>query len=85
MQRRLKAVRDLQNGKIDVLVATDVASRGLNIPNVECVINFDLPGSQYNEYVHRIGRCGRLGHFGIAISFFDAVVDREISVFLKKV
>lgn len=56
-----------------MLVATDVASRGLNFPKVELVINYDLPDPNSSEsYIHRIGRTGRAGNTGLAISFFDA-------------
>ena len=57
-----------RNGAINILVATDVAARGIDIDNIECVINYDLP--QENElYVHRIGRSARKGQSGVAISF----------------
>jgi len=48
-----------------------VLSRGMNIPRVEYVINFDHPQNYSEEYVHRVGRCGRVGNFGRAITFFD--------------
>ena len=53
-----------------MLVATDVASRGLDIPNVTHVINFDMP-SNIDDYVHRIGRTGRCGNTGQAIAFVN--------------
>jgi superfamily II DNA/RNA helicase len=52
------------------LIATDVASRGLDIPNVSHVINYDLPES-YEAYIHRIGRTGRADKKGIALTFVD--------------
>ncbi|CAD5207077.1 unnamed protein product [Bursaphelenchus okinawaensis] len=85
MHRRISAVEKMKNDEIDVLIATDVASRGLNIPNVHHVINYDLPLYNFFEYVHRIGRCGRMGHVGRATSFYDPFVDREICSFLKQV
>jgi len=51
-------------------VATDVAARGLDIPNVTHVINFDLPQT-WEDYIHRIGRTGRAAHFGKALTFID--------------
>ncbi|GMR32155.1 hypothetical protein PMAYCL1PPCAC_02350 [Pristionchus mayeri] len=59
-----------RTGKCNVLVATAVAARGLDIPNVRHVVNFDLPNDS-DEYVHRIGRTGRCGNTGIATSFFN--------------
>jgi ATP-dependent RNA helicase RhlE len=67
---RMAALEAFKNGTIDVLVATDVAARGLDIAELPCVINFDLP---YNaeDYVHRIGRTGRAGASGDAISLYS--------------
>jgi superfamily II DNA/RNA helicase len=66
-QRALKAFKDNQ---VRVMVATDVAARGLDIPNVSHVINFDQPQT-YEDYVHRIGRTGRGGATGKALTFID--------------
>jgi ATP-dependent RNA helicase RhlB len=66
--KRLKMMRDFHNGDIAVLIATDVASRGLHIPDVSHVFNFDLPNDA-EDYVHRIGRTARAGADGDAISF----------------
>jgi ATP-dependent RNA helicase RhlB len=66
--RRLKFLRDFHDGKLAVLIATDVASRGLHIPDVSHVFNFDLP-QDAADYVHRIGRTARAGAEGDAISF----------------
>jgi ATP-dependent RNA helicase DDX3X len=57
-------------GQTPIIVATAVAARGLDIPNVKHVINFDMP-SDVEEYVHRIGRTGRMGNLGLATSFFN--------------
>ena len=67
---RMAALEAFKKGDIDVLVATDVAARGLDISDLPCVINFDLP---YNaeDYVHRIGRTGRAGASGDAISLYS--------------
>jgi ATP-dependent RNA helicase RhlB len=66
--KRLKMMRDFHNGDLAVLVATDVASRGLHIADVSHVFNFDLPNDA-EDYVHRIGRTARAGAEGDAISF----------------
>src|SRR5450631_2471841 len=66
--KRLKMMREFHNGDIAVLIATDVASRGLHIPDVSHVFNFDLPNDA-EDYVHRIGRTARAGADGDAISF----------------
>jgi len=66
-QRALKAFKD---NKVRIMVATDVAARGLDIPNVSHVINFDQPAT-YEDYVHRIGRTGRGGATGKALTFVD--------------
>jgi ATP-dependent RNA helicase RhlB len=66
--KRLKLLRDFHDGKLAVLIATDVASRGLHIPDVSHVFNYDLP-QDAPDYVHRIGRTARAGAEGDAISF----------------
>jgi ATP-dependent RNA helicase RhlB len=66
--KRLRFLRDFHDGKLAVLIATDVASRGLHIPDVSHVFNFDLP-QDAPDYVHRIGRTARAGAEGDAISF----------------
>ncbi|WP_113907794.1 ATP-dependent RNA helicase RhlB [Aliidiomarina celeris] len=66
-RKRLKILEDFTQGKIDILVATDVAARGLHIPLVSHVYNYDLP-DDCEDYVHRIGRTGRAGASGKAIS-----------------
>jgi ATP-dependent RNA helicase RhlB len=66
--KRLRFLRDFHNGDLAVLIATDVASRGLHIPDVSHVFNFDLP-QDAPDYVHRIGRTARAGADGDAISF----------------
>ncbi|XP_072427515.1 probable ATP-dependent RNA helicase DDX4 isoform X1 [Chiloscyllium punctatum] len=78
------ALSDFRTGKCPVLVATAVAARGLDIEHVQHVINFDLP-STIDEYVHRIGRTGRCGNVGKAISFFDSNTDLPIARALLKV
>lgn len=69
-REREDALRVFRSGQCPILVATAVAARGLDIPHVKHVINFDLP-SDIEEYVHRIGRTGRMGNLGLATSFFN--------------
>ena len=71
------ALGDFKTGRANVLVATSVAARGLDIPKVAYVINFDMP-SDIDEYVHRIGRTGRVGQQGNAITFIDTAKDNQI-------
>lgn len=66
--KRTKTLEDFRNGKIRVLVATDVAARGIHIEGVSHVVNFNLPQDP-EDYVHRIGRTGRAGESGISVSF----------------
>ena len=65
---RVRALDAFRDDPKAVLVATDVASRGLDIKELACVINYDMPG-QIAQYVHRIGRTGRAGQRGFAVSF----------------
>ncbi|KAK4481745.1 hypothetical protein RD792_012655 [Penstemon davidsonii] len=69
-QEREYALRSFKSGNTPILVATDVAARGLDIPHVAHVINFDLP-NDVDDYVHRIGRTGRAGKSGLATAFFN--------------
>lgn len=66
--QRQRALKNFRDGKVGILVATDVAARGLDIPNVSHVINFDTPNN-YEDYIHRIGRTGRAGQKGNALTF----------------
>uniref|UniRef100_A0A672S6G1 RNA helicase n=1 Tax=Sinocyclocheilus grahami TaxID=75366 RepID=A0A672S6G1_SINGR len=67
---REEALHQFRSGRCPIMVATAVAARGLDISNVKHVINFDLP-SDIEEYVHRIGRTGRVGNLGLATSFYN--------------
>ena len=67
---RNRTLMDLRKGRCKILVATDVAARGIDIPTITHVINYDLP-KQAEDYVHRIGRTGRAGRTGIAITFAE--------------
>jgi ATP-dependent RNA helicase RhlE len=83
---RLKALDAFKKGEVDLLVATDVAARGLDVADLPAVFNFDLP---YNaeDYVHRIGRTGRAGASGLAVSFASRSDQRlvaEIEKLIKK-
>ncbi len=71
---RDRVMRNFRNGKTDILVATDVAARGIDVDDVDAVFNYDLPQDD-EYYVHRIGRTGRAGKAGMAFSF---VVGREV-------
>jgi ATP-dependent RNA helicase RhlE len=66
--RRQQAIDGFRNGKHDILVATDVASRGIDVSEISHVINFDMPNS-VDDYIHRIGRTGRAENVGEAITF----------------
>lgn len=66
--KRLKTLEDFRSGKLDVMVATDVAGRGIHIDDIALVVNYDLP-EEAEDYVHRIGRTGRAGASGHSISF----------------
>ena len=68
--QRQKALKDFKDGNIRVLVATDIAARGIDINKLRYVINYDIP-NESETYVHRIGRCGRAGEEGIAISICE--------------
>jgi ATP-dependent RNA helicase RhlB len=69
-KKRLRLLADFKEGKLPILVATDVASRGIHVENVSHVINYDLP-QDAEDYVHRIGRTGRAGATGKALSLAD--------------
>ena len=69
-QQRDRVMDDFRSGKVDILIATDVAARGIDVDDVDMVFNYDIP--QYEEYyVHRIGRTGRAGRSGMALSFIS--------------
>ncbi|NQY26520.1 MAG: DEAD/DEAH box helicase [Piscirickettsiaceae bacterium] len=67
---RTLALEGFRNGKVKVLVATDIASRGIDVNQLSCVVNFDMPYIA-EDYVHRIGRTGRAGSSGLAVSLFS--------------
>jgi superfamily II DNA/RNA helicase len=67
---RQKALKRFRDGHINVLVATDVAARGIDVADITHVINYSTPQS-YSDYVHRIGRAGRAGRLGYALTFIE--------------
>ncbi|USQ13427.1 DEAD/DEAH box helicase [Legionella lytica] len=69
--QRTKALADFKSGELHILVATDIAARGIDIDQLPCVVNFDLP-QVAEDYVHRIGRTGRAGASGLAVSLVCA-------------
>lgn len=74
---RTCALDGFKNGNIAVLVATDIASRGIDVNQLPCVVNFDLPYVA-EDYVHRIGRTGRAGTFGLAVSLFSEDESKQL-------
>jgi ATP-dependent RNA helicase RhlB len=85
-QKRLRVLDDFRAGTVRVLIATDVAGRGLHVDDVSHVVNFDLP-YEAQDYVHRIGRTGRAGHAGTAVSFAcedESFVIPEIEKFIGR-
>jgi ATP-dependent RNA helicase DeaD len=78
--QRTRVIKRLREGAIDLVVATDVAARGLDIENLELVVNYDVPTSP-DSYVHRIGRVGRAGREGVAITLADPRESRLLRLF----
>jgi ATP-dependent RNA helicase DeaD/ATP-dependent RNA helicase RhlE len=76
-RQREQALAEFERGKVMTLVATDVAARGIDVPDVAQVINYDAPEDQ-DAYVHRIGRTGRAGRTGTGISFVLAEQTEEM-------
>ena len=82
--QRNKVMRKFRDGQVEILVATDVAARGLDIENVSHVINYDIPQDP-ESYVHRIGRTGRAGKSGIAVSFVVPKEFRQLRLIEKMI
>ena len=80
---RTQVLAALKSGEVQVLVATDVAARGLDIPDLPVVVNYDLPRSPA-DYTHRIGRTGRAGASGIAVSFVPASAEAHFRLIEKR-
>lgn len=83
-REREEALHDFKTGKLPILIATNVAARGLDIPEVKHVINYDLP-AEIDEYVHRIGRTGRCGNLGKATSFYSHDTDSALAPNLVRI
>ncbi|KFG62956.1 DEAD (Asp-Glu-Ala-Asp) box polypeptide 41 family protein [Toxoplasma gondii RUB] len=81
-EERSEAVRAFREGRKDVLVGTDVASKGLDFPAIQHVINFDMP-KEIENYVHRIGRTGRCGRTGVATTFVNKNQEETVLLDLK--
>jgi ATP-dependent RNA helicase DeaD len=77
---REKVIQDVRDGKIDILIATDVAARGLDIDDIGYVVNYDMP-DDVDDYIHRIGRTGRAGKEGIAVSFVTSEEEHLVKEF----
>jgi len=82
MEERLRAVKEFKSFKKDILVATDVASKGLDFPEIQHVINYDMP-EDIENYVHRIGRTGRGKHKGVATTMINNKVEMAVLADLK--
>lgn len=81
-EERNESIRLFKNGQKDVLIATDIAAKGLDFPDIQHVINFDMP-REIENYVHRIGRTGRCGKTGVATTFINKDVPESILLDLK--
>ncbi len=80
---RTRALADFKAEELQVLVATDVAARGIDIMHLPAVVNYDLPRST-DDYLHRIGRTGRAGHSGVAVSFVSASTESHFRLIEKR-
>jgi superfamily II DNA/RNA helicase len=82
--KRTQVLADFKAGRVKVVVATDVAGRGIDIAQLPVVVNYDLPRSPL-EYVHRIGRTGRAGEKGLAVTFVSAASEAHLRVIEKRI
>jgi ATP-dependent RNA helicase RhlE len=82
-QARSRTLADFQDGRLQVLVATDLAARGLHVEGLPVVVNYDLPRSPV-DHVHRIGRTGRAGARGLAVSFVSAATEAHFRLIEKR-
>jgi ATP-dependent RNA helicase DDX41 len=81
---RIAAVETFKAGQCDILVATDVAGKGLDFPDVQHVINYDMP-KEIEDYIHRIGRTGRCGKTGVATTFINRECEETVLLDLKHI
>lgn len=81
--KRTQVLADFKSGRVQVVVATDVAARGLDIAGLSAVVNYDLPRSAV-DYIHRIGRTGRAGQAGVALSFVSADMQAHFRLISKR-
>lgn len=81
--KRTQVLADFKLSRVKVVVATDVAARGLDIAELPVVVNFDLPRSA-DDHTHRIGRTGRAGATGLAVSFVDHVAEAHLQLIEKR-
>jgi superfamily II DNA/RNA helicase len=81
--KRTQVLTDFKAGRVKVVIATDVAGRGIDIAQLPVVVNYDLPRSP-TEYVHRIGRTGRAGESGLAVTFVSAESEAHLRVIEKR-
>lgn len=79
-EERKQTMQRLKHQQINILIATDLVARGLDIKNVDLVINYNLPNN-IEEYIHRIGRTGRMNNSGLAISLIDCIDRRKLTSF----
>lgn len=80
--QRDRVMKKFREGRIDVLIATDVAARGIDIDDITHVINYDIP-QDHESYVHRIGRTGRAGRTGVAMTFIEPKEYRQLRLIMK--
>ena len=80
---RNKALQRFSTGRVDVLIATDVAARGLDLDGITHVINFDPPGD-HKDYVHRVGRTARAGRPGTGVTFVGPTQRHDVSIIARE-
>jgi len=78
-KERENIIKDFRDGKTRILITTDLLARGIDIDQINLVINYDLPPNK-QTYIHRIGRCGRFGKRGVAISFVKGEDDNDNNI-----